>query len=169
MPLSTTLPPLISARVVRSVSAEPACGSDIETATWMSPRHTAGTTRCLSVAEAKRSIARTGPDAGFEDREGDGGGHLAEFLQHEQRLDVAEAKTAERFGHVDAEEAEFGEFAHQRLVGRVIRFFAFAGHRGQPFLRVASGGFLQGALFVGELEIHGRTWTSIWSPATRTG
>ena len=110
-----------------------------------------------------------GPDAGFEDREGDRGRHLAEFLQHQQRLDVAEAETAERLGHVDPEEAEFGEIPHQRLVGRVIRFFAFAGHRGQPFLREASGSFLQGSLFVGELEIHGRTWTSIWSPATRTG
>ena len=48
-------------RVLRSVSALPASGSDIETATIISPAHTAGTMRFLSASGAKCSIARTGP------------------------------------------------------------------------------------------------------------
>ena len=86
--------PRTSARVVRSVSAEPACGSDIDTATWISPRHTAGTTRCFSDSDAEPFDGAHRADAGFEHREADGGGNLAELLEHQQRLEIAEAEAA---------------------------------------------------------------------------
>ena len=52
---------LISAFVVRSVKAEPAFGSDIETATTIFPAQTSGMTFCFNSSEAKCSIALTGP------------------------------------------------------------------------------------------------------------
>jgi len=53
--------PSIRARVFRSVSAEPASGSDIDTATTSSPLQTAGSTFRRSASGAKCSIARAGP------------------------------------------------------------------------------------------------------------
>ena len=52
---------LISAFVVRSVNAEPALGSDIDTATTILPWQTCGITFCFNSSEAKCSIAFTGP------------------------------------------------------------------------------------------------------------
>ncbi len=49
------------ARVLRSVSAEPAAGSDMATATTISPAQTRGITRLRSSSQAKCSMARTGP------------------------------------------------------------------------------------------------------------
>src|SRR3982750_4264224 len=49
------------ARVFRSATAEPASGSDIDTATTSSPRQTAGSTLRRSASGAKCSIARAGP------------------------------------------------------------------------------------------------------------
>src|SRR3546814_5308796 len=57
----TSLSSLTSPLVLRSVSAEPASGSDIDTATTISPRQTAGTTRRFSASDPKCSMARTGP------------------------------------------------------------------------------------------------------------
>ena len=53
--------PLISALVVRSVSAEPALGSDIDTATTIFPLHTSGIILFFNSSEAKCSMAFTGP------------------------------------------------------------------------------------------------------------
>ena len=52
---------LISAFVVRSVRADPALGSDMETATTIFPLQTSGIIFSLSASEAKCSIAFTGP------------------------------------------------------------------------------------------------------------
>ena len=52
---------LISALVVRSVKADPAFGSDMDTATTILPLQTSGMTFSLSSSEAKCSIAFTGP------------------------------------------------------------------------------------------------------------
>src|SRR3546814_9369620 len=57
----TSLSSLTSPLVLRSVSAEPASGSDIDTATTISPRQTAGTTRRFSESDPKCSMARPGP------------------------------------------------------------------------------------------------------------
>ena len=53
--------PLISALVVKSVKPVPALGSDILTATTISPWQTFGITLCFKASEPKCSITFTGP------------------------------------------------------------------------------------------------------------
>ena len=64
----------------------------------------------------------------------------------------------------------FGEFAAPApCSGAWFGLLAFACDCRQPLLREAARRLLQRALLVGELEVHGRTWTSMWSSAIRTG
>ena len=49
------------ALVVKSVKADPALGSDIDTAITISPKHTLGRTSFLSSSGAKEEIANAGP------------------------------------------------------------------------------------------------------------
>jgi hypothetical protein len=93
-------------------------------------------------------------DAGLEHGEAHRGRNLAELLEHQQCLDVAEAEAAVAFGHVDAQEAHLGEFPDDRLVGRVVGLFALPGDVRQFRAGKVARGFLQRALFVGQLEIH---------------
>ena len=61
LPVMTISSPTASAFVVRSVRAVPAFGSDIATATIISPAQTCGTIRCFSSSGAKCTTARRGP------------------------------------------------------------------------------------------------------------
>ena len=80
--------------MVRSVSAEPAWGSDIDTATINSPRQTPGHDPLTQRFAGEALDGADRPDTGFEHRKGERGGALAKLLQHQQRFQVAETETA---------------------------------------------------------------------------
>ena len=63
MPFNTRFPSFSSAFVVKSVKADPACGSDILTATNKLPLQTSGMTFCFKSSLAKCSMALIGPTA----------------------------------------------------------------------------------------------------------
>ena len=60
-PFKTSLSSKILALVVKSVKADPALGSDIDTAITISPKHTLGRTSFLSSSGANEEIANAGP------------------------------------------------------------------------------------------------------------
>ncbi len=93
-------------------------------------------------------------DAGLENRKRHRRGNLAELLEHDQRLEIAEAEAAERLGDIDAEKAVAREIGDQLVRRRFAGRLDLRGDRGQPRPRVLARGRLQRALLFGQIEIQ---------------
>jgi hypothetical protein len=95
-------------------------------------------------------------DHRLEDWKGDGARDLGELLEHDQRLEVAEAESAQRLRNVDPEKAHVGVALHQLARGRDIVSLERRGDLRQLRSREAPRRLLQLALIVAEPEIHRR-------------
>ena len=96
-----------------------------------------------------------GPHAGFEDRKGQCRGALAEFLQHQQGFETAQAESAVTGVDVDAEKSHLGIFADELVRRRHTGTLGLGCERHQPFAHVLARRRLQGELLVIESKVHG--------------
>ena len=101
-------------------------------------------------------------DQRLEHRESDRVGNLGKFLQHQQRFKVAEAQPAIFDRKVDPQKAHLAIGAKHVVRDGIVLRLHVACQRGQFLLREFARGFLQLALLVGQLEVHGRLNPLSW-------
>ena len=84
------------------------------------------------------------------------GAALRQFLEDERGIEPRQRRAADVGAHVDAAEAERGGPA-KRLDREDLVLVPLAGKRHHLVAREGAGGVLDGALFLGEVEVHAAT------------
>jgi hypothetical protein len=94
------------------------------------------------------------PGAGLEHRERGRGGGFREFLQHDQRIEVARPGAAKLAARIEAEEAELGIALQPLARHRLAALLELRRQLRQVLASEAARRLLQHALGVGQGKVH---------------